>query len=78
MERWMSVIEIASHLGISKETIYRWLELQKIPGHKIGRLWKFRASEVDAWVLAGGAKDDEQDNFKIKPKTVSLTVEQTK
>lgn len=23
--------------------------------HKIGRLWKFKLSEVDAWVRAGGA-----------------------
>lgn len=25
-ERWLSVEEIAGHLGISKETVYRWLE----------------------------------------------------
>lgn len=56
-ERWLSVMEIASHLGVSKETVYRWLEQQKIPGHKIGRLWKFRSSEVDAWVIAGGATE---------------------
>ena len=56
-ERWLSVLEIASHLGVSKETVYRWLEQQKIPGHKIGRLWKFRSSEVDAWVIDGGATE---------------------
>ncbi|MCC7406354.1 MAG: helix-turn-helix domain-containing protein [Bdellovibrionales bacterium] len=54
-ERWLSVDEIAEHLGVSKETIYRWLEKKKIPSHRIGRLWKFRASEVDKWVLAGHA-----------------------
>lgn len=54
-ERWLSVEEIAGHLGISKETIYRWLEREKIPAHRVGRLWKFKASEVDQWVLAGRA-----------------------
>lgn len=53
VERWLSVEEIATHLGISKETIYRWLEKEKIPAHRVGRLWKFKASEVDAWVLNG-------------------------
>lgn len=54
-ERWLSVEEIAAHLGISKETIYRWLEKEKIPANRIGRLWKFKASEVDLWIKNGGA-----------------------
>jgi excisionase family DNA binding protein len=54
-ERWLSVEEIAAHLGISKETIYRWVEREKIPAHRVGRLWKFKASEVDTWIIAGGA-----------------------
>ena len=54
-EPWLSVEEISRHLGISKETIYRWLERQKIPAHRIGKLWKFKVSEVDGWVTSGGA-----------------------
>lgn len=57
-ERWLSVEEIASHLGVSKETIYRWLEKEKIPAHRVGRLWKFKASEVDDWIRAGGAQEN--------------------
>ena len=55
MERWLSVEEIAHHLGVSKETIYRWLEREKIPANRIGRLWKFKATEVDQWIKNGGA-----------------------
>lgn len=58
IERWLSVEEIAAHLGVSKETIYRWLEKEdkkkKIPSHRMGRLWKFKVSEVDTWVREGG------------------------
>ena len=25
-----------------------------MPAHKVGRLWKFQASEVDSWVRSGG------------------------
>ena len=56
-ERWVSLVEIASHLGVSKETIYRWLERGKIPAHKIGKLWKFKISEIDQWVVEGGAEE---------------------
>lgn len=61
VERWLSVEEIAAHLGVSKETIYRWLEKEdekrRIPSHRIGRLWKFKASEVDDWVRDGGPSE---------------------
>ena len=56
-ERWLSVEEIALHMGVSKETVYRWLERGKIPAHRIGKLWKFKASEVDQWVTQGGATE---------------------
>lgn len=56
-EKWLSVEQIASHLGVSKETIYRWLEKKKIPAHRVGRLWKFKASEVDDWIRDGGAEE---------------------
>lgn len=55
IEPWYSLEEIARHLGVSKETIYRWLESKAIPAHRMGKLWKFKPSEVDQWVMEGGA-----------------------
>ena len=57
-ERWLSVAEIATHLGVNPDTIYKWITRKKMPAHKLGRLWKFLASEVDQWVKAGHAADD--------------------
>jgi excisionase family DNA binding protein len=54
-DRWLSVEEIAAYLGISKDTVYTWLTAKAMPGHRIGRLWKFKRDEIDAWVRAGGA-----------------------
>ena len=59
LEPWLSVEEIARHLGVSKETIYRWLEREVVPAHRMGRLWKFKPSEVDLWVQSGGASKRE-------------------
>lgn len=56
-ERWLSVQEIAKYLGISKETVYRWLEKGKIPAHRVGKLWKFKTSEVDEWIVKGMAQE---------------------
>lgn len=53
-EPWMSAEEIAAHLGVTKDTVYVWIADKAMPAHKIGRLWKFQASEVDSWVRRGG------------------------
>jgi excisionase family DNA binding protein len=53
--RWLSLAEIAVYLGVSKDTVYRWLELRHMPAHKVGRQWKFKAVEVDDWVRSGKA-----------------------
>ena len=34
-------------------TIRNWIKKTDIPAHKIGRLWKFKFSEVDEWVKSG-------------------------
>jgi excisionase family DNA binding protein len=52
-ERWLAVAEIAAQLGVNPDTIYKWIDRKGMPGHKVGRLWKFMISEVDAWVRAG-------------------------
>lgn len=56
-ETWSSVDDVARHLGIAKDTVYRWIESKGMPAHKVGRLWKFKLSQVDAWIEAGGASD---------------------
>ena len=52
-ERWLSVEEIAAHLGVNPDTIYKWITRRRMPAHKIGRLWRFLASEVDQWAKGG-------------------------
>jgi len=56
-EPWVSLDEIAEHLGVSRDTVYRWIE-RGLPAHKLGRLWKFKVSEVDEWLRAGKAGDE--------------------
>jgi len=53
-EPWSSVEDVAKHLGVAKDSVYRWIETRSLPAHKIGRLWKFKLSEVDEWVRGGG------------------------
>lgn len=54
-DRWLSVDEIAEYLGVSRDTVYNWINGREMPAHRIGRFWKFKRDEVDAWVRAGRA-----------------------
>jgi len=56
-EPWVSVDDVARHLGVARDTIYRWIEMRRLPAHRVGRLWKFKIQEIDDWVRAGGAAD---------------------
>ncbi len=59
-ESWVAVDKVALHLGVAKDSVYRWIETKGLPAHRVGRLWKFKLSEIDEWVKTGGAGDSEQ------------------
>ncbi len=54
-ENYVGLEEIAEYLGIKPVTLRSWVNDPKnsIPAHKIGRLWKFKRSEIDEWVSSG-------------------------
>ena len=52
-DRYLSVAEICTYLGIKRDTVYKWISEKKLPAHRIGKLWKFKISEVDEWVKNG-------------------------
>jgi hypothetical protein len=38
-----------------------------MPGHKIGRLWKFRKEAIDEWMRNGGDQGDANDKPVDEP-----------
>lgn len=54
-ERWVTVDDVATHLGVTRDSIYRWMTRKGLPAHQVGRRWRFRLSEVDEWVQSGKA-----------------------
>ena len=53
-EKWVGLETAADHLGVKPITVRDWIKKGKgVPAHKIGKKWKFKTSELDAWVKSG-------------------------
>lgn len=53
-EKWINIDEAANYLSVKPTTVRDWIRKGKnIPAHKIGKQWKFKYSELDAWVNSG-------------------------
>lgn len=54
-DNYISIDEAAEYLGIKTVTLRNWIKKtdNNIPAHKIGKMWKFKRSELDEWVNSG-------------------------
>lgn len=53
-EDWVDITEASEYLKVSVDTIRSWIKKdQNFPAYKIGRLWRFRKTDLDNWVKNG-------------------------
>lgn len=52
-EKWIGIEEAADYMDVTKDTVRNWIKRTDIPAHKIGKLWKFKKSELDVWIKSG-------------------------
>ena len=61
IEPWVTLQDVAKHLQVAEDTVHRWIAKRNMPATKAGRVWRFKLSEVDAWLRAGGPADEQND-----------------
>lgn len=52
----MTMREVAEYLKINEKTAYRLASQGKLPGFKVGGSWRFKRSEIGAWIKKQSAR----------------------
>lgn len=58
IEKWSTMKEMQEYLVVGCESIMQWINKRNMPAYKVGRLWKFKLSEVNDWIRSGGAAEE--------------------
>ncbi len=54
--RLMGIDQVASYIGLSHHTVYKFVSQRKIPHVKLGKLVKFDRLEIDKWIASHSVK----------------------
>jgi len=47
---WLNAEEAAEYLGISMSNLYSMAQANRIPAHRLGKVWRFSVGELDSWI----------------------------
>lgn len=56
----MDIREASQYLGVSRETLYKYVYEDRIPAFKLGNRWKFKKTVLDRWMERQSARNEER------------------
>ena len=62
----MNIRQASQYLGVSPDTLYKYVNEQKIPAFKLGNRWRFKKSKLDQWMEEQSMETESRG--KKKPK----------
>jgi excisionase family DNA binding protein len=62
----MNIRQASQYLGVSPDTLYKYVYEEKIPAFKLGNRWKFKKSKLDEWMEEKSTMRETRE--KKKPK----------
>lgn len=60
-EKWVNLDSVAEHLSLSKDTVRNWVKDGRLPAIRIGKMYKFKLSEIDLLARAGRLAEGNTD-----------------
>jgi excisionase family DNA binding protein len=62
----MNIRQASQYLGVSPDTLYKYVGEQKIPAFKLGNRWRFKKSRLDQWMEEKSSEMEPQAKRKVK------------
>jgi len=65
----MNIRQASNYLGVSPDTLYKYVGEQKIPAFKLGNRWRFKKSRLDQWMEEKSSQMEAGTKHKAKAAT---------
>jgi len=65
----MNIRQASQYLGVSPDTLYKYVNEQKIPAFKLGNRWRFKKSRLDQWMEEKSSEVELRKTKKAKAAT---------
>jgi len=62
----MDIREASDYLGVSRETLYKYVYEERIPAFKLGNRWKFKKTVLDRWMERQSTQREERTGRKLR------------
>ena len=69
----MNIRQASQYLGVSPDTLYKYVNEQKIPAFKLGNRWRFKKSRLDQWTEEQSSEVEGKRANKAKAAAQSAT-----
>ena len=67
----MNIRQASQYLGVSADTLYKYVGEQKIPAFKLGNRWRFKKSKLDQWMEEKSSQMEGKGGGKKKLKAAA-------
>jgi excisionase family DNA binding protein len=67
----MNIRQASEYLGVSPDTLYKYVGENKIPAFKLGNRWRFKKSKLDEWMEEQSGEAEGQSKRKAKAKAAA-------
>jgi len=62
----MNIRQASRYLGVSADTLYKYVYEERIPAFKLGNRWKFKKTILDAWMERKSTQGEGRGRRKLK------------
>jgi excisionase family DNA binding protein len=67
----MNIRQASQYLGVSPDTLYKYVGEQTIPAFKLGNRWRFKKSKLDQWMEEKSSQTEPKRKAKAAAKAAA-------